>query len=472
MTARIGVQPAQVRVQPSEDTKSIIRLVVIFFSTLFVGDYLFNEFGATRLGRIVPELSGGILLLVAAVQFAIHRRLDLPPKYLLWFLAFVFVWIAGVIANQVPIGAVSLGIREYLKYAPLFVLPLVYRFSDGQIKVIMLWLLGFALLQLPMTVYQRLWGAKFALSGDEISGTLLITSPLSVFLICVWAVIFAMYLRKFISLPILVLLSIAVLIPTMINETKGSLVILPLALAIPLLLGLDRRMVIPKLFLAGVAFVLLALAYSLAGDILLGERFDRSMIEFFLDPNALKNYLLPSEQGARWVGRFDKLLIAWEDISVDSVKTLLGVGIGNLNDTQMEWFRGDYTDQAREQLIGTGVNQFMWESGLLGLSLAIAVPAMVFLDSYRLSRHADFTGAIANGWGAVAVITIVGMLYIRTSDAQAVSYTFWFMSGFIAQRYYEVRREAYLETGAKAKFNLPQPKISIYSASKASAIRE
>jgi len=450
----------------------MIRLVVLFFSTLFVGDYLFNEFGPNKLGRIVPELAAGCVFIVAAVQLAIHRRLDMPPKYLFWFLLFVFVWIAGVIANQVPIGAVFLGLREYLKYMPLFVLPLAYRFSDQQIKVILLWLLGFALLQLPVTVYQRLWGARYALSGDEISGTLLITSPLSVFLISVWSVVFAMYLRKLITLPIFLLLTIALIFPTMINETKGSLVLLPIALAIPLLLGLDRRMVIPKLFLAGTAFVALAIGYSVASDILLGDRFDRSMIEFFLNPDALKAYLMPAEQGEKWLGRFDKFLIAWEDISQSGVKMLLGVGIGNLNDTQMEWFRGDYTDQARERLIGMGVNQFMWESGLLGLMLALAIPYMVFSDAYRLSRTDDFTGAIANGWGAVALITMISMLYIRTSDTQAISYTFWFLSGFLAQRYYDARKEKYLESGAVSKFNLPQPKILVYSASNRSAMSE
>ena len=58
----------------------------------------------------------------------------------------------------------------------------------------------------------------------------MLSSMLSIFLICVVAVLMGMYLRKQITGKALAVLFLLLLIPTTINETKGTLVLLPIAL--------------------------------------------------------------------------------------------------------------------------------------------------------------------------------------------------------------------------------------------------
>ena len=120
------------------------------------------------------------------------------------------------------------GLRSYLRAIPFFFLPAVVFFSQRQVKAQLLFVLAFAVTQLPISLDQRLTTfARGYLSGDRTFGTLTDSAYLSVFLVCVAAVLFAFLLRGRLSrLWTLVLMPI-VFAPTMFNETKAIVFLVP-----------------------------------------------------------------------------------------------------------------------------------------------------------------------------------------------------------------------------------------------------
>ena len=150
--------------------------------------------------------------------------------------------VCGLLTNGVESGPIFAGLRAYLRAIPLFFLPAVVLFSPRQVKAQLLLVLAFAVAQLPISLDQRLTTfARGYLSGDRTIGTLADSGFLSVFLICVAAVLFAFFVRgrlsrlwAFILLPI-------VLAPTMFNETKASLFLVPVALLAVVVVGATKN---------------------------------------------------------------------------------------------------------------------------------------------------------------------------------------------------------------------------------------
>jgi len=416
----------------------MVPFIILFFLALFYGDHFLAKFGYQMYGRLLAEAFSGLILLVVVAQLAFHRRFDLAPKYVFWFLTFAFVILAGAIANKVPTGAVVMGIRESFKFAPLFLLPIVYRFNPEQMKVLLFALLGFAFLQFPFMSYQRI--TDTVLTGDGITGTLLSSNTVSIFLICVWAILFSSYLRGHVKLPLFVFLSFLVLFPTMLNETKGSLILLPVAFVLPLLFAPHVQRLGAKLMFSGVVFSLLAIAYSAVNSILLAGRGGQTMLGLLLNPDRLMAYLMPAAHGGKWMGRLDKLVLAWENLSDSAVRILLGVGIGNVNDTSHDVFAGVHNEYGK--LVGTTLNYFLWEFGLLGVLLVLMLPVMFFFDARRVAKCESaqgVEGVVATGWTAISIIMLLGLGYILASDAQSIVYVGMFFSGYIAASAYRER---------------------------------
>lgn len=58
----------------------------------------------------------------------------------------------AVATNRVQSGAVFAGLRTYYRYVPAFLLPIVYRSSDQQIRGQLTFIPSLTLLQLPMAL--------------------------------------------------------------------------------------------------------------------------------------------------------------------------------------------------------------------------------------------------------------------------------------------------------------------------------
>jgi hypothetical protein len=122
------------------------------------------------------------------------------------------------------------GVRSYIKFLPFFLLPIVHRFTARQLQTQLVFLLMLALLQTPLAFYQRF--VEFADSmhtGDPVRGTLTTSSGMSMFLVCAIAGVVVAYLHGRLRLRTMLLIAAWLFAATTINETKATLLLLPVA---------------------------------------------------------------------------------------------------------------------------------------------------------------------------------------------------------------------------------------------------
>src|SRR5262245_42716256 len=212
---------------------------------------------------LLPELLSGLAMLVVLVRIMGGQRIAFDWRYGIFLAALLFTIVFGYMVQDVPDGAMLAGIRAYLKFLPLFLLPAVHRFTPRQLQVQLMLLLVIALAETPLALYQRF--VEFASdmhTGDPVKGTLTTSSALSMFMVATIAGAVVFYVRGRLKLATLVVLAAWRCIPTTINETKATVLLLPVALLVPALLMPHKTRLLPKLapivgvgLLAGAAFV-------------------------------------------------------------------------------------------------------------------------------------------------------------------------------------------------------------------------
>src|SRR5688572_3499244 len=211
-------------------------IVLLMIASVMLAEYLTQEFSLPQPVAWLPEMVSLLAAVIVIVRGIQHRFQDVDAKYFIVFGIMLLHIVAGVILNQMSPGVLFSGIRIYLKSLPFFFLPLVVKIEDRDLKWQLLLIAAICLIQLPIAWDQRMATvARGGITGDETSGTLLISSVLSVFLCCTAAVAMAFYLRGRISLIALVTFLALTLPATMINETKGTLILLPIALLAPVI---------------------------------------------------------------------------------------------------------------------------------------------------------------------------------------------------------------------------------------------
>jgi hypothetical protein len=150
--------------------------------------------------------------------------------------------VCGIIVNSVEPAPIFAGIRYYLRAIPMFFLPAVFLFKERQVRDQLFVLLGIAVVQLPLAIHQRLaTRAMGEYTGDWTSGTLLISSIMSTYLICCACVLAAFYLRKRLTISAFLLLTLLMLAPTTLNETKGTMILFPVGLTVVFLVGSEAE---------------------------------------------------------------------------------------------------------------------------------------------------------------------------------------------------------------------------------------
>ena len=192
-------------------------------------------------------------------------------------------------------GVLFSGFRIYLKSLPFFFLPLVVKLEDRELKWQLLLIAAICIIQLPIAWDQRMATvARGGITGDETSGTLGLSSFLSVFLCCAAAVAMALYLKGRIPLIPLVAFLVLTLPATMINETKGTLFILPIALLAPVIfLGKAPdtarvKQTVLTLVLIGAFFAAFISIY----DYFIQPRWGYGILDFFQMEGRVERYLI------------------------------------------------------------------------------------------------------------------------------------------------------------------------------------
>lgn len=429
-------------------------LVYLLFSSAFLTQWVVALGIGPRALSWTPEIISGLMMPVVALRIAADRSVVIPRKYMVWFGIMAVLIAMGVVTNAVQSGAVFAGLRAYFRYAPAFLLPLVYYFSDKEITQQLKFVLFLGLLQLPVVIYQRLTIFKTAHSGDVIMGTVGGSGVLSIFLICAITMLTAFLVRKKIRLSYYIPLVLVLFFPTTINETSATLLLLPAAFILPAMLMPSERSKLRTLIPLTAVGALFLVAFTTIYNAQFADRWggqEGNIINMLVKGEALTFLYKGATPDTRAeegqdsmaaVGRLDAIIMPFKVVS-DPVRWMLGNGIGNVSISFNETLQGDYVQEAL--LYGatyTAAGKLMWEIGVLGFGLSFLFLWFVFRDAQAVLVRDDIPGVVALGWAATVPILAATMFYINLVDITVLGYLMWYMSGYVISKRYQQYYEA------------------------------
>jgi hypothetical protein len=389
--------------------------------------------------KLAPEVLSAMALLFVLAYGLRDRAVLVRPVYWLIFGLAATTMVCGVLANSVGVGPVIAGMRRFLRPVPLFFIPAVYAFSDRQIRKQLLLLLLLCLPQFPIALDQRMTRlAAGGGTGDTTVGTLGGSGLLSIFLVCAACVLTAAFLRKRIKLLMFVPLFLLVLLPTMINETKATVVFLPIGLLVTFIAGSQRGARMKNGVLACALLLMFAAIFIPIYDFYASQtKYTKPIMEFFTDENAFDQYMTKDASvGAttvRQTGRVDALKIPLREMARDPTHMVFGLGIGNASESSLgEQFNGEYFDKFAP-FVRSAASRFILEIGLLGLACVFLLDYLIYRDA-RVVADTDegIIGMLAVGWTGVTMVIILATPYSVLDTSEAISYLFWYFSGVIA----------------------------------------
>jgi len=430
------------------------KFMFVVIALALTGEFL-AEMGLPRVFRFSTELSAAVLSFCIVVLAAKRGFVPVRPAYWIMFLLIGLHLLFGIVANEVQLGTVIISARYYLGIMPFFVLPLVVPPTERDLKIQFGLIVCLGLIQLPFALQQRMATIAVGnLSGDNTIGTLMNSGLLSVFLICLAAVVFTVYLRGKLRLAATVPILLIILLPTMINETKGSLFLIPFAFFVPVLARPSTNLA-KNLTVAAISCAAFFALYVPIYNSFLESRSGGGIVEFLTSEDRLVYYLKKdAEVGTTGpVGRIDKLVLPIRVLGTDPVLITLGLGMGAVTQSSLgPQYEGEYVSKYGD-LVGGTISRLFWEIGWLGLVLVNVFLALIFLDSWKMRHRTDTTGLFAQAWVAVLAVMAVGMFYKNVMSSSAISMLFWYYCGVVVANAAQGAQPQQLAQGERVNFN-------------------
>jgi len=416
---------------------------------LITGAAFLSQFGdlvkllgpAGRLLKVSPDALA--MLLFCAVILAVGRNklVALAPKYVLLALVLLVHMTLGSIVNTVSPGTFVWGMRAYLAFVPLFLLPMVFTFTEAHLRRYFKFVVCLALLQLPVALYQRIFVYPIIPTGDVIRGTFSSGAIMSVTLVSIVGMIIALYLRKQVAGKWLLMIPL-LLIPTLINETKGTVILLPLALCAVAYFNVESAKRFKALFVSALASAFFVLAFAVAYDVYfpdlsedMGKEGESLNLLSFLANDALDSvYKDHDEPKLGRVGRVDSFLYAYVELSKQPVTLPFGLGVGNVSHPDaIEFLRGEHHEfYEKYGAYVTTYASLLWSVGIVGILITLLAIRMMYVDTKFIRESGGYKGALAVGWSATLICLPIAFLYKDLVYANVINVLVFFVSGYFA----------------------------------------
>jgi hypothetical protein len=418
--------------------------ILAMFCVAMLNDYLIQLFDLPSIARFVPEFMSAVVIVYVFVAGTRDRFRRVAPKYWLIFGALAVVILCGIINNRPGAGPVISGMRFYFRAAPFFFLAAVLPMSEEQLNRQLKVLLWLSFLQLPIAGYQR-WVVYDAgrFSGDPVQGTLMDSGILSMLLICGVLILTGLLLKRRITAVRYMVLFLILLIPTTINETKVTVVFLPLGLLVAVFVGAEPH---KRLRYAGLALTLLVAFGAIFVPVynLFEERnhYKVDIVDFFTNPQEVDKYLTGSGQRStvglgtqKMVHRGDAITFPLQYLSKDPALLAFGLGLGNVSPSNLgRNFQGSYFSLFQNILV-ISFAYFLLEFGIFGVILIGVLFWLVFSDTLAVARSDDgLLGAVAAGWSGVIAVFLIATVYTNFHYFTSVTFLYWYISGIICAR--------------------------------------
>lgn len=414
--------------------RNVISLVVIFVAMTV--DFVTVLFPGTpkQIAYMVDGLIA-IISVVVVMRIIVRKSWKLiPAKYLIILSAFAYSSISGLILNDVSGDIAVAGLRMFFRYVPVFLLPFTFDYDDKDLKRHMLAVCVLMLLQIPVTIYQRFFQYQDVSSGDPIVG--MYGSSTTISLISCIGVVFILlaFLTNRISTSRTAILSLLLLIPPSLAETKVT----PIALAVgaAVLVWTNRKLIGFRRFVslgifASIGLITFTSLYSLlysndevsgyfdlitdpkrnysykdveVPDLILPRRVRRDLVAQYSATQAV------SEEKGR-LGRIDTIVAPFQAMLPNSpIYLMLGLGIGNVSSDFGKG--GAYYDLTFDlNAINTTIGHLIWETGLAGTLTFMAFLIALTFDVRKAAHDTDEAGFLANGMLATTAIVWMCLVY-------------------------------------------------------------
>lgn len=436
------------------------RLIYALLPCIFLLDFLRLEFKIPQALLFLPELLSGLALLLIMGELARTGRIQLAGKYVLLITVLLLTVAFGLVVSEATTGPIVGGLRLYGKYLVFFLLPIVFVVTESNLKVQLLAVLGFMLVQLPIVLLQR-FVLYTGQSGDAAKGTMSTGSMMSVVLLFGVSVIVAMYHQGYLSRWRALLIGLLVAIPPMLAEAKGAFLLLPLAILLPgfyapVLEGRGRgaRAVLSVAICVG-GLAIFSLLYSLAESTNASRAesggYRTSVVEFFRNPSLVLDYMAPQLSGHERdnrVGRLDGVAAPITEFWGDASRMVSGLGVGAITDSPIDVFSSDqHKDIVDTALVEyVAMARLLWEFGFFGTGLILLAYFAVWRDARRLSEQRSLEGALALAWVAVVPIYLAAMFWKNVIANNTIMYLFVYFSGVVvAAAYRSAREQSFVE---------------------------
>jgi len=420
-------------------------LVLITFLAATLMDFATTSPAVPGVLKFTPELLSLIISGLILLRSLRGGLSVISAKYWFAFGFLAFVIVCGIFTNGVGPGPMLAGMRYDLRAIPLFLLPAVANFTDQQKRTQFKVILGLALLQLPVSIYQR-WviysSGRF--SGDDVKGTVMDSGILSMLLICVVCVIMGYFMRGQLKKWPFIPLFFLTLFPTTINETKATVILLPVGLMATIIAASPpgKRL---KVFFAGTSLLGLfaGLLFPIYALMKANSPYkdDKSLLDFFTNEKQLGTYVNDKKDiglgGAkRMVGRGTAIKFPLQYLAKDPVHLAFGLGLGNASHSNLgEQFTGRYYDLFQYFVVSSAA-AFLLELGIVGTVLVFLLYWLIFTDSLAVSKldKEGPVGGLAAGWIGVVGVMGLATFYNVSHSYVSISYLYWYFAGLVVAR--------------------------------------
>ena len=377
----------------------------------------------------IPEFIAIFVALLILFKAAGEKELRLPMKYTLLLIIY-FVHIAfGFLLNDVTAWTMMAGVRIYAKFIPIFLLPIIFPFTDRAFKNIILWVFALSMLQLPVILWQRFIQFGGVLSGDPMGGTLGVSASgiLAIYLVSILSFLIAFYFKEEISLPVFLFSSLAATIPLAFNQTKISFFLLPIPFIISAIFIKGKRETIFRAMLTMLILVFSFLVILTVYNDFAQKRWGFGMMGFISDRSLMQN---TKED------RLDPIKYALTHAATKDVRfAFLGRGAGNASQGFTRQLEGKYLREARFYGSGMTFTKLIWEVGIMGTIIFFLFPLFFFVDAARLCRQDGVPGAFSLGMLSFTIIFTLSLFYTFTIDSNVLIYMFFLSAGQLVSFY-------------------------------------
>ena len=409
----------------------MIYLLYVLISGLFVLDWLFFRYGiGIRPLTWIPEFISVIVAVSIPFKTAVTKQINLPLKYSILLTIYIANLIIGFLLNDVNGWVMLAGLRIYTKFLPVFLLPIIFSFTEHDFRKLILFVFVLAMIQFPVVLWQRFVKYSASLSGDPMGGTLGYSTSgvLAIFLLAVISFLVAFYFKEIISMPVFLLSLAAAFIPITLNETKISFVLLPIAFIFPALFLKAKRESIFRAMLVVIIFFSSVFVLKNIYNYFQQKRWGYGIETFVAMPERLNEYSRT---------RLNPIKYAFTKALSGPRFTFFGHGAGNVSEGFTRKLNGKYIDQAYYYgVYKVSFTLMMWETGIIGTITFFVFSLLIFLDALNLCKEDGLTGAFSLGMLSFVIFFILSTFYTTTLDTNVLMYLFFLSGGYVASRRY------------------------------------